>query len=34
MYKPEFILKNETHKILWDFEIQTDCLITAKRPAN
>ena len=24
MYKPESVGKNETHKILWDFEIQTD----------
>ena len=24
MYKPESVLENETHKILWDFEIQTD----------
>ena len=23
MYKPESDLKNETHKILWDFQIQT-----------
>ena len=24
MHKPESVLKNETHKILWDFEIKTD----------
>ena len=28
---PEYVLENETHKILRDFEIQTDHLITAKR---
>ena len=29
MRNPESILENETHKILWDFEIQTDDLILA-----
>ena len=24
MQKPELLLENETHKILWDFEVQTD----------
>ena len=32
MYKPESVLMNETHEILWDFEIQTDHLILARRP--
>ena len=32
MHKPESIQDNETHKILWDFEIQTDYLIPARRP--
>ena len=32
MYKPEFILENETHKVLLDFEIQTDHLIFVRRP--
>ena len=32
MHHPESILENETHKILWDFEIQTDHLISARRP--
>ena len=32
MNKPESVLKNETHKILWDFEIQTDPLIPTRRP--
>ena len=32
MHKPESVLKNDTRKILWDFEIQTDTLILARRP--
>ena len=32
MYKPESAQENETYKILWDFEIQTDHLISARRP--
>ena len=32
MHKPESILENEMHKILWDFEIQTAHLIPARRP--
>ena len=32
MHKPEFVLENETHKILWDFEIRMDNLISARRP--
>ena len=32
MHKPESILENEMHKFLWDFEIQTDFLILARRP--
>ena len=24
MHKPEFVPENEMHKILWDFEIQTN----------
>ena len=32
MHKLESILENETHKILWDFEIQTDHQIPAGRP--
>ena len=31
MYKPKSVLENETHKILWDFEIKTDNLIPARR---
>ena len=32
MHNPESVLEIEMHKILWDFEIQTDQLISARRP--
>ena len=32
MHKPESVQKNEMHKILWDFEIQTDHLSPTRRP--
>ena len=32
MHHPECVLENETHKLLWDFEIQTDLLILARPP--
>ena len=32
MYNPASILENEIHKLLWDFDIQTDHLISARRP--
>ncbi len=32
MHNPESVLDNETHKFLWDIEIQTDHLISARRP--
>ena len=32
MHNSEPVLENEMHKILWDFEIQTDHLISARRP--
>ena len=32
MHNPASVLENETHKLLWDFEIQTDHLISARRP--
>ena len=32
MHNPESALENEAHKILWDFEIQMDQLISARRP--
>ena len=31
-HNPESVLENETHKLLWDFEIQTNHLISARRP--
>ena len=32
MQNPESILENETHKLLSDFKIQTDHLVSARRP--
>ena len=32
MHKSESVQENETHKIVWDFEIQIDHLIPARRP--
>ena len=32
MYNQESILEKETHKLLSDFEIQTDYQISARRP--
>ena len=32
MLKTESVLENEAYKILWNFEIQTDHLIPARRP--
>ena len=32
MHNPESVMENEMHKILWDFETQTDHLILARRP--
>ena len=29
--QPRILLENEMHKILWDFGIQTDHLISARR---
>ena len=31
MYNPEFVRETKTHNILWDFEIQTDHPISARR---
>ena len=31
MYNPALILENDTHKLLWDFNLQTDHLIPARR---
>ena len=32
MHSPETVMENETHRLLWDFEIRTDHLISARRP--
>ena len=32
MHNSESVPENETHKLLWDFEIRTDHLISAWRP--
>ena len=31
MHNPAPVLENDTHKLLWDFDIHTDHLISAKR---
>ena len=32
MHNPASVIENNTHKLLWDFDIQTDYLISARRP--
>ena len=32
MHNPTYVLENDTHKLLWDFDKQTDHLISASRP--
>ncbi len=32
MHNSESVPENETHKVLWDFEIRTDHLISARQP--
>ena len=32
MHNPALVLENDTHKLLWDLNIQTDHLIPARRP--
>ena len=32
MHNPATVLENDSHKLLWDFNIQTDQLIPARRP--
>ena len=32
MHNPAPVLENDTQKLLWDFDIQTDHLISARRP--
>ena len=31
MHNPASVLENDTYKLLWDFDIQTDHLISARR---
>ena len=31
MHSPAPVLENDTYKLLWDFDIQTDHLISARR---
>ena len=32
MHNPAAVLENNIHKLLWDFDIQTDHLFAARRP--
>ena len=32
MHNPASVLENDTHKLLWHFDIQTDHLISARQP--
>ena len=32
MHNPAPVLENDSHKLLWDFKIQTDHLIPARKP--
>ena len=32
MHNPASVLENDTHKLLWYFDIHTDHLISARRP--
>ena len=32
MHNPAPVLENDSHKLLWDFDIETDQLISARRP--
>ena len=32
MHNPAPVLENDTHKLLWDFDVQMDHLISARRP--
>ena len=32
MHNPAPVLENATHKLLWNFDIHTDHLISARRP--
>ena len=33
LHKQEYVIDNETHKILWEFEILTDHPIRARKPS-
>ena len=32
MHNPESVLENDKNELLWDFDIQTDHLISTRRP--
>ena len=32
MHNPAPVVENDTHKLLWDFDIHTDHLISSRRP--
>ena len=32
MHSPTSVLENDTHKLLWDYDKQTEHLISARRP--
>ena len=32
MHNPAVVPENDTHKLLWDYDLQTDHLISARRP--
>ncbi len=32
IHNPAAVLKNNAHKLLWDFDIQTDRLISTRKP--
>ena len=32
MHNPAPVLENDTHKLVWDYNIKTDHLIPARRP--
>ena len=32
MHNPASVLENDSHKLLWDFDIHTDHLISVRRP--
>ena len=32
MHNPASVQENDTHKLLWDFDLQTDHLISVRKP--